>query len=105
MVARWLNQIIVVTVVRAETVKTFGPEHWEPMKTVITNESGFNPYAVNSSSGACGLGQSLPCSKVLNKCRSLKNVKCQAEWIVEYIASRYFNPQNALNFWNQHNWY
>ena len=95
----WLNQIIVVSVVKAETVKTFGEEHWEPMKKLVTSESGFDPYARNSSSGACGLGQSLPCSKVLNKCKSLANIKCQAEWVVNYVKNRYLHPKNAWNFW------
>lgn len=30
---------------------------------VINMESGCNPNAVNSSSGACGIGQQLPCGK------------------------------------------
>lgn len=30
---------------------------------LIMKESGCNPNAVNASSGACGIGQQLPCGK------------------------------------------
>ena len=65
-------------------------------------ESGLNPYAVNKSSGACGLFQALPCSKL--PC-SLSDVACQAKWGVDYIKNRYGNPANALEFHYANNWY
>ncbi|MEK6879068.1 MAG: hypothetical protein AABY22_05640, partial [Nanoarchaeota archaeon] len=64
----------------------------------------FNPYAINSSSGACGLGQALPCSKM--KC-DLSDTACQISWTINYIKDRYGNPTNAYRFWlNQYpRWY
>ncbi|HMN29485.1 MAG TPA: transglycosylase SLT domain-containing protein [Caldilineaceae bacterium] len=35
---------------------------WEYVDYIVTHESGWRPNAVNSSSGACGLMQFLPCS-------------------------------------------
>jgi uncharacterized protein YabE (DUF348 family) len=36
---------------------------WSSAFKLIQKESGWNPNAVNRSSGACGLGQQLPCGK------------------------------------------
>jgi cell division protein FtsB len=72
---------------------------------IISKESGGNSYAVNASSGACGLGQSLPCSKVLNACGSLSNVQCQIDWVHNYTIARYGSPYNAYIFWTQNHWY
>lgn len=36
---------------------------WGYVDSIVTGESGWNPNAVNKSSGACGLGQQLPCGK------------------------------------------
>lgn len=37
---------------------------WQYVDYIVSRESGWNPNATNSSSGACGLVQALPCSKV-----------------------------------------
>lgn len=36
---------------------------WWAVDSIVSGESGWNPTAVNPSSGACGLGQQLPCGK------------------------------------------
>ena len=36
---------------------------WGYADWLVQKESGWNPNAVNVSSGACGLGQQLPCGK------------------------------------------
>jgi hypothetical protein len=71
---------------------------------IIQHESGGNPYAMNSI-GACGLGQSLPCSKVLGVCGTLDNVACQIEWVRNYCNSAYGSTYNAYLFWQAHSWY
>ena len=76
----------------------------ENLNWIISHESGGNPYAMNSI-GACGLGQSLPCSKVLGKCGSLDNVACQIEWVREYCVGRYGSTANAKSFWEVNRWY
>lgn len=71
---------------------------------IISHESGGNPYAMNSI-GACGLAQSLPCSKVLGACGSLDNVQCQIDWVRSYCISRYGSTEAAMSFWQQNQWY
>lgn len=74
----------------------------DALAEIVAKESGFNPYAVNSSSGACGLAQALPCEKM--GC-DLSDVNCQLEWMNSYINRRYGSPEQALNFHLLHGWY
>jgi len=74
----------------------FGVENWEAWETLGNNESGWNPFSVNPSSGACGIPQALPCSKM--GCENW-DYKCQVEWMAGYIEDRYTNPNGALKHW------
>ena len=69
---------------------------------LIARESGFNEYAINVGSGACGLGQFLPCSKL--KC-DLSDVDCQLDAIEEYVVRRYGTIEHALVFHDVMGWY
>jgi hypothetical protein len=82
--------------------KTFGIQEWGALEEIVFNESGWNPYSINRSSGACGLFQALPCSKM--KCEYY-DFQCQADWGVNYIKDRYGVPSKALAFWSEKGWY
>lgn len=83
--------------------KVFGDDSMI-MGELIARESSFNPEAVNPSSGACGLGQALPCEKM--QCEvSEDDADCQLEWIKEYVESRYGDAQTALAFHDRNGWY
>lgn len=69
---------------------------------LIRRESNCNPNAVNSSSGACGVAQELPCGK--SGC-SLGDGACQVKWMNNYVANRYGSWSNAVAFHNANNWY
>lgn len=71
----------------------------QPLVNLIAKESGFNPYAVNPSSGACGLFQRLPCSVPLG------NADAQIADGMAYIQARYGTSANAWAFWLSHHWY
>lgn len=74
-----------------------------PYKAFIYwHESGNNPWAVNASSGACGLGQALPCSKM--GC-ALGDYACQDAWFDRYAISSYGSWYNAYCFWLRHSWW
>lgn len=75
----------------------FGVEHWGALEELITNESGWNPYAANPNGGACGIGQALPCSKM--DCEQW-DYSCQVDWTLNYIKNRYENPTKAWEHWN-----
>lgn len=82
--------------VLAAGVDRFGKEHTSSLEALVMHESGFNQYAGNRSSGACGLFQAMPCAKM--GCQ-LDDVQCQIDWGFGYIERRYGNPTNAWDFW------
>lgn len=67
---------------------------------IFTNESNWDPYSVNPSSGAAGIAQSLGHGAV-----ALGDWKSQVDWGINYIEERYGSPNNAAAFWRAHNWY
>lgn len=69
---------------------------------IYNHESGNNPGAINANSGACGLGQALPCSKM--PC-SLSDYACQDAFFTSYMTARYGTWANAESFWQQHSWW
>jgi len=69
---------------------------------IYAKESGNNPGAINASSGACGLGQALPCSKM--PC-SLSDYACQDNFFTNYMLSRYGTWENARAFWLRMHWW
>jgi hypothetical protein len=69
---------------------------------IYFEESTNRTDAINPSSGACGLGQALPCSKL--PC-SLSDYVCQDEWFTNYAMQRYGSWSNAKAFWLNHRWW
>ena len=69
-------------------------------------ESRWNPYACNSSSGAYGIPQALPASKMaVYGTDYLTNYKTQINWGLNYIKSRYGTPTAAWNHSCNKGWY
>ncbi len=69
---------------------------------IYAHESGNRTNAINASSGACGLGQALPCSKM--GC-GLSDYACQDAWFTNYAMQRYGSWENAMAFWQAHKWW
>ncbi len=88
--------------VLVEGMRMFGVKEVADLEELLNHESHFDPYATNPTSGACGIFQALPCSKM--KCQS-GDAACQVKWGMSYIKSRYGTPSNAWAFWKEHNWY
>jgi TP901 family phage tail tape measure protein len=76
-----------------------GPQ-WAALKQLWNGESGWNERALNKSSGAYGIPQSLPASKMASAGADWKtSASTQIKWGLSYIASRYGNPMNAYSAW------
>lgn len=73
---------------------------WDALYHLFMRESGWNPNARNGSSGACGIPQALPCSKIVDH-----SPAGQIAWGLDYIAGRYGTPANAWAHSNSFNWY
>lgn len=71
---------------------------------IYTKESGNNPAAVNASSGACGLGQAYPCSKLQAVCPNM-DYACQDAFFTAYANERYGGWGGAYDFWVHNNWW
>jgi len=69
---------------------------------IYMKESSNNQYAINESSGACGLGQALPCSKM--GCE-LSDYECQDNYFTDYMSRRYGSWANAVVFWEVNRWW
>lgn len=75
---------------------------WGYVDYIITKESNWDPNSVNSRSGACGLAQALPCSKVpVNPLDAVDSLT----WANGYATKRYGSWENAYNFWTSHKWW
>lgn len=69
---------------------------------IYNKESGNNPNSINRSSGECGLGQALPCSKM--GC-ALGDYACQDAFFTKYAMNRYGSWENAKAFWLKNSWW
>jgi len=75
---------------------------WPYVDYIVSRESGWNPNATNRSSGACGLVQALPCSKVPgNGYDPVDNLR----WGSGYAAGRYGGWAGAYAFWTRNHWW
>ncbi|MFD8949635.1 transglycosylase SLT domain-containing protein [Streptomyces xanthophaeus] len=82
------------------------PAQFAAFNNIVSRESGWNHTATNSSSGAYGLVQALPASKMSSAGSDWKtNPATQIKWGLDYMNSRYGSPVGAWNFWQSHHWY
>lgn len=86
----------------ASDIKAMFTDDWTCVAELLSRESAFNPGAINPSSGACGLGQALPCSKMACE---LSDVDCQLKWVESYVLRRYGSFKESINFHDRNGWY
>lgn len=73
---------------------------------IISHESGWQVNSSNPSSGAYGLPQALPGSKMAAFGDDWRtNYQTQLKWFFNYCNSRYGSIQGAYSFWLSHKWY
>ena len=69
-------------------------------------ESGWNPNSHNGGSGAHGIPQALPASKMASEGSDYyTNGNTQIRWGLKYIAGRYGSPSNAWSHFCSNGWY
>lgn len=82
------------------------PAQYQCLSNVVTRESGWNHRATNPSSGAYGLFQALPGSKMSSAGSDwATNPLTQLRWGLSYMNSRYGSPCGAWDFWTKNRWY
>lgn len=71
-----------------------------------TKESGWNEHAHNGSSGAHGIPQALPGSKMASHGKNWRsNPETQIKWGLSYIKARYGTPNGAWRAFQSKGWY
>lgn len=84
----------------------WGQDQWGCLDSLWQKESGWNPYAANPSSGAYGIPQALPGSKMASAGADWQtNPATQISWGLGYISGRYGSPCGAWAHSQAHNWY
>lgn len=73
---------------------------------IVSRESRWNVLAQNTSSGAYGLCQALPGSKMASYGSDWQtNAVTQLKWCNGYAVGRYGSWEAAYNFWLSHHWW
>lgn len=80
-----------------------GSGDWQALFNLWQKESGWNPNAVNKSSGAFGIAQILP-SAHPDVPRNLSGQQ-QIDWGLNYIRGRYGSPSSAWAHSQKTDWY
>ncbi|CAM5448477.1 hypothetical protein SVIOM342S_01643 [Streptomyces violaceorubidus] len=82
------------------------PAEFQCFSKIVDRESGWNIHATNASSGAYGLVQALPGSKMASAGSDWKtNAATQIEWGLDYMKDRYGSVCDAWSFWQSNGWY
>lgn len=73
---------------------------------IWNRESSWNAKAYNKRSGACGIPQAKPCSKMRSFGKDYKtNCKVQINWGLSYIKKKYKTPTKAYAHVKKTGWY
>ncbi|GHB13837.1 hypothetical protein GCM10010330_79600 [Streptomyces tendae] len=79
---------------------------WQCFSNIVDHESSWNYRAVNASSGAYGLFQALPGSKMSSVGADWQtNPATQIKWGLNYMNGSYGSPCGAWSFWQANHWY
>ncbi|MER6145808.1 transglycosylase SLT domain-containing protein [Streptomyces sparsogenes] len=81
-------------------------DQFQCFSNIVNHESGWNYKATNSSSGAYGLVQALPGSKMASAGADWRtNPATQIKWGLNYMNERYHSPCGAWSFWQANHYY
>ena len=98
-----------VTAVRnavQQTAATVFGSQYRCAADIIARESGWDVQATNRGTGAYGLAQALPATKMASAGPDWRgNPLTQLRWMRDYVGSRYGDACRAWDFWRTHSWY
>ncbi|QNE75222.1 transglycosylase SLT domain-containing protein [Streptomyces finlayi] len=95
-----------VAEVKAMARQMVPADQFQCFSNIVDHESTWNYRATNPSSGAYGLMQALPGSKMVSAGSDWQtNPATQIKWGLSYMDGRYGSPCGAWSFWQANNWY
>ncbi|SEC69562.1 Transglycosylase SLT domain-containing protein [Streptomyces sp. 2131.1] len=81
-------------------------DQFQCFSNIVNHESSWNYRASNPGSGAYGLVQALPGSKMASAGADwMTNPATQIKWGLSYMNGRYQSPCGAWSFWQANHWY
>lgn len=80
-------------------------DEWKCANTLWSEESHFNPKALNMGSHALGIAQFMPQTWKNYKVKPTTSALLQIKYGMRYVKVRYGTFCNALDFHRLHNWY
>jgi phage protein D len=84
----------------------YGSSQFDCFDNIIMRESMWRVNATNPSSGAYGIPQALPASKMASEGSDWRtNPATQIIWGIKYMKDRYGSPCSAWSFKSSHGWY
>jgi hypothetical protein len=96
------RQIAYAVAVRAG----FSAQQWSCLSQLWQQESKFQTTVRNGRSGAYGIPQALPASRMASAGADWRtNPVTQIQWGLRYISSRYGTPCTAWSHWKRDRWY
>jgi len=88
------------------TTYGWGDAQFQCFDNIIMHESKWSITATNPTSGAYGIPQALPGSKMATAGADWKtNPATQIKWALGYVKARYSTPCGAWSFKSAHGWY
>ncbi|MFD5539955.1 transglycosylase SLT domain-containing protein [Streptomyces sp. NPDC127079] len=95
-----------VAQLKAIAAQIVGSGQFQCFSNIVDHESTWNYLAVNASSGAYGLVQALPGSKMASVAADWRtNPATQIKWGLNYMNTTYGSPCQAWAFWQVHHAY
>lgn len=95
-----------ISEVKSMARQMMGSDQFQCFSNIVDHESGWNYRASNPSSGAYGLVQALPGSKMASAGADWQtNPATQIKWGLSYMDGRYGSPCGAWSFWQANRWY
>lgn len=91
---------------RTYAMTELGPTQYACLASLIQRESGWRVDATNPTSGAYGLPQALPGSKMATAGDDWRtNPVTQIRWMIRYVDARYGSACGAWRYWQKKGWY
>jgi hypothetical protein len=89
-----------------KTTYGWGTKQYKCLENLWVRESGWNHASRNRRSGAYGIPQALPASKMKSAGNDWRtNPHTQIKWGLSYIVGRYKTPCGAWNHFKKKHWY
>lgn len=96
-----------IAAAKAYALAVLGPTQYACLAAIVRHEDGtWNPLRTNPVSGAYGIPQAAPGSKMASAGSDWRtNPVTQVRWLLGYLRARYGSACGGWAFWLAHRWY